>query len=99
MIITLLLNILAILLNGVSAIFNALLSWTFPAGVQQAVIWLFTPLSFFSSFVDLDYLSIILSYLFGFIIVFMIYRIIRFGWSMAFSWSGGHDAKLTHMHK
>ena len=88
MIITFFLNLIAIIVNVFASILNFLLGWTFPQGLQDAMTWLFHPLSFVGSFIDLPYLANILNYLFGFLIIFFIYRIIRLGWSAAFAWTG-----------
>lgn len=87
MIITFIFNFIAVLVNLLSSLLNFLLAWTFPVGLQAAITWMFTPLSYFSSFIDIAYLSQIVGYAMGFFIMFMTYLVLKFGWGMI----TGHD--------
>jgi hypothetical protein len=75
-------------LQLIAAVLGFCLSWTFPPGLQAAMIWLFNPLIYLTSFVDIPYLVSIVGYLCGFLVMFFTYRVIRVGWSAAFAWTG-----------
>lgn len=81
MIITFIFNLIALLVNMFAALFSFLLGWTFPTGLQEAVTWVFSPLSFLGSFIDISYFGIMVNCLFGFLIMFFTYLVIRYGWT------------------
>lgn len=92
MIITFLFNLMAVLLNLFANLLNFLLAWTFPVGVQAAITWMFTPLSYLSSFIDIAYFSQIVGYAMGFLIMFVSYLVLKFGWGAI----TGRQPKLMH---
>jgi len=91
MIITFIFNLIAVLINLFANLLNFLLAWTFPAGVQAAITWMFTPLSYLSSFIDIAYFSQIVGYTMAFLIMFVSYLVLKFGWGMI----TGRDKKFS----
>lgn len=72
-----------------STLANVLLGWSFPAGVQEAINWLITPIKIIGSFFDIAYFGQMISYFMLFLIMWFSYKILRFALSMAFAWTGG----------